>query len=77
MMGVCFEMRRVRLLLLALAATVAGAAPASAAVTPIDLGPGIKPSVVVDPAGTAHVLLPARPRRHASVLPAPARGDGV
>jgi hypothetical protein len=49
-------MRRVRLLLLALAATVAGAAPAAAAVTPTDLGPGSKPSVVVDPAGTAHIL---------------------
>ena len=30
--------------------------PASAAVTPVDLGVGTKPSVVVDPAGTSHVL---------------------
>jgi hypothetical protein len=43
-------------LLITVAALVALAAPASAAVTPIDLGTGLKPSVAVDPAGTAHIL---------------------
>jgi len=49
-------MRRLRPCLAALAATLVLAAPASAAVTPVDLGPGNQPSVVVDPAGTAHIL---------------------
>src|SRR5215218_2497852 len=46
----------VRTLLLAFAATLILTAPAPAVVTPIDLGPGNRPSVVVDPAGTAHIL---------------------
>src|SRR4051794_26113839 len=50
------KMRRLRPLFLALAATLAVAGPASAAVTPVDLGLGYKPKLVVDPAGTAHIV---------------------
>ena len=49
-------MRRLRSLFLALATSFVAAAPAHAAVTPVDLGVGTKPSVVVDPAGTSHIL---------------------
>jgi hypothetical protein len=50
-----FEMRRLRLLGPVLLALLALAAPAQAA-TPIALGPGSAPRLVVDPAGTAHML---------------------
>src|SRR5690349_16944230 len=54
-------MRRLRPLTLALLAAFAVAAPASAAVRPIDLGPGATPDLLVGPDGTAHLLLRGTP----------------
>src|SRR3954469_18368236 len=57
-------MRRLRPLLAGLTATLATAvlaAPAAAAVKPIDLGPGTAPAQVADPAGTAHMVFRSDP----------------
>jgi hypothetical protein len=53
-------MRRLACLILALLAALVAAAPAHAD-TPIALGPGTSPWLVVDPAGTAHMVFRSTP----------------
>jgi hypothetical protein len=55
-----FEKRRLLLLIPALLVALTVAAPAQAA-KPIALGPGSAPRVVVDPAGTAHMVFRSTP----------------
>jgi hypothetical protein len=55
-----FEKRRLRLLIPALLVALTVAAPAQAA-KPIALGPGSSPWLVVDPAGTAHMVFRSTP----------------